>query len=145
MRPALVALGIVSLMAGASIAVCAPGSNETSNVEVVQGMLTSLEATDPSPTAIAALFSQDCYVSWSEKDTPAVGNAAAIEKLQSLFSKGERYKIIVHHWFAEGPVVVTSRDDITFIAGKAATPFHVVGVFVLRNGKIARWEDYENK
>jgi limonene-1,2-epoxide hydrolase len=145
MRAAFIALGIVGLLASSSTALPALGANETNNVAVVQRMLTALEATDPNPSALADLFSDDCYIRWSEKDTPATGKTAAIAKLASLFSKNHRYKIVVHQWFAKGPIVVTSRDDITLSNGKAAAPFHVVGVFVVENGKIARWDDYEDR
>ena len=145
MRVVWVALGVLGLLASASTALPEPASNETNNVAIVQRLLTSLEASDPSANAMIGLFSEDCYIRWSENDTPATGRTAAIAKLTSLFAKDHRYKIIVHQWFAKGPIVVTSRDDITLSNGKAAAPFHVVGVFVVKNGKIARWDDYEDK
>ncbi len=145
MRAALIALGVAGLLVSSSSALSALGASESNNVAVVQRMLTSLEAADPSPSALLELFSDDCYIRWSEKDTPATGKPAALAKLTSLFSKNHRYKIVVHQWFAKGPIVVTSRDDITLSNGKAAAPFHVVGVFVVENGKIAKWDDYEDK
>lgn len=144
MRVAL-ALGVLGLLASVSTALPEAASNETNNVATVQRLLTSLEAADPSPSAIIGLFSEDCYIRWSETDTPATGRTAAIAKLTSLFAENHRYKIIVHQWFAKGPIVVTSRDDTMLSNGKAAAPFHVVGVFVVENGKIARWDDYEDK
>lgn len=145
MRVARAALGVLGLLAVVSTALPQSASNETNNVAVVQQLLTSLEASDPSPTAMVGLFSNDCYIRWSETDTPATGRPAAIAKLTSLFAKHHRYKIVVHQWFAKGPIVVTSRDDIMLSDGKAAAPFRVVGVFVVENGKIARWDDYEDK
>jgi limonene-1,2-epoxide hydrolase len=44
--------------------------------------------------------------------------------------------------FARGPVVVNSRIDSTLKGTHATHPTSVVGVFVVKNGKIKEWSDY---
>jgi limonene-1,2-epoxide hydrolase len=120
-------------------------AKEAANIALVHRMLNELERDSPSSASVAAFFSDDCYIRWSEKDTPAQGKEAALKKLATLFPPNTKYRIVIHQTFAKGPVVMNSRDDIQITAGKEAHPFHVVGLFVVKDGKITTWSDYEDK
>ena len=48
---------------------------------------------------------------------------------------------VVHHQAANGDVVLNERTDSFEVAGKR-WDVPVCGVFVIRDGKIARWSDY---
>ena len=46
---------------------------------------------------------------------------------------------------AHGPVVLNKRIDTLKTQGKPEQVFPVVGVFVVKNGKIEEWADYLDK
>ena len=47
----------------------------------------------------------------------------------------------IHHIAGNGNVVLTERTDRFLLAGKRIV-IRVMGVFVIRDGKIAEWRDY---
>ncbi len=61
---------------------------------------------------------------------------------RSFLANGERYDLKILETFARGPVVVNSRTDSTLKGTRSTNPTPVVGVFILRDGKIREWSDY---
>jgi limonene-1,2-epoxide hydrolase len=47
----------------------------------------------------------------------------------------------IHHIAADGPIVLTERTDRFVLAGQPIV-IRVMGVFEIRDGKIAVWRDY---
>ena len=47
----------------------------------------------------------------------------------------------IHHILASGNVVMTERTDRFLLGGKRIS-IRVMGIFVLKHGKIAEWRDY---
>jgi limonene-1,2-epoxide hydrolase len=43
---------------------------------------------------------------------------------------------------ATGPLVVTRRTDVVLVPGKPNAVYEIAGVFLVKNGKIREWVDY---
>jgi limonene-1,2-epoxide hydrolase len=78
---------------------------------------------------------------------PAVG-AAAVERIKSYVDRSSKIDFKILDSWARGPMVINERiDSFTRPAAtqmeKDATPsYHLVGVFFIKDGKIAEWTDY---
>ena len=73
---------------------------------------------------------------------PAVtGRDAVKEQLEMLLAMGTDSEWKVLRELADGNVVMNERMDSFVIDGKKAD-LPVMGVFVLRDGRIAEWRDY---
>ncbi len=118
---------------------------ETANVNVVQQLLAALQDPAPSADNIAALLTEDALVKWSSKDPGATGMAAVKPKLAGLFPAGRHYRIVTGESAVVGPMVIQRRTDIGVTNGVEGKPFKIVGVFVVRGGKIKVWTDYEDQ
>lgn len=73
---------------------------------------------------------------------PAVGKAAIGVLLDMILSQAADGVVFdIKHIVADGDVVLTERVD-TFTTGDKKIALDVMGVFELRDGKIAAWRDY---
>ena len=72
---------------------------------------------------------------------PCVGADASIAFIAGFFAMCESMTIEVTNIAADGDLVLTERID-TFKVGERVGPLPVMGVFELRDGKIAAWRDY---
>jgi limonene-1,2-epoxide hydrolase len=91
--------------------------------------------------ALRRFFTGDAV--YQNTGTPAaVGVAAIVENLAGQFAMfPDSYEYKVLNLAADGDVVLTERlDMIRTPSGVQGVP--VMGTFVLRDGKIARWTDY---
>jgi limonene-1,2-epoxide hydrolase len=70
---------------------------------------------------------------------PCVG-IAAFKAFVAGFPVSEA-QFEIHHIVAAGDVVMTERTDRFLLAGKPVV-IRVMGVFVLKQGKISEWRDY---
>ena len=120
----------------------APTATERANLQLVRQLLDALTVDSPDPRKIVAYLADDCDVRFSEKESPAVGKAAALDKIKGIFPPGRKYKVEIFGVFNKGPIVVTSRSDYPITGGKVGKPFDVVGVFVVEKGKVKSWNDY---
>jgi limonene-1,2-epoxide hydrolase len=95
----------------------------------------------PSAQELGAFFTEDAV--YHNIPMAPVNGRAAIEKVLGgmaaggMKSKGWEIK----HQVANGDVVMNERVDRFENAGKEMS-IPVVGVFVVKNGKIAEWRDY---
>ncbi|HEV8297129.1 MAG TPA: limonene-1,2-epoxide hydrolase family protein [Acidimicrobiales bacterium] len=72
---------------------------------------------------------------------PAVGKPAIRQFLDGMNGMISAIRFEVHRQIADGSVVMNERTDhITM--GDRAVALPVVGVFEIRDGKIAAWRDY---
>jgi limonene-1,2-epoxide hydrolase len=73
----------------------------------------------------------------------SVGAEATLANLAGQFSMfPDSYEYRVKNIVAEGDVVMTERQDMIKGPDGSLHPVPVMGTFVVRNGKIARWTDY---
>lgn len=71
---------------------------------------------------------------------PAVG-AAAVERIKSYVERSSKIEFKVLDSWARGPMVINERID-SFTRPDASPAYHLVGVFFIKDGKIAEWTDY---
>ena len=78
-----------------------------------------------------------------EEDKPAiVGPAAVAAAFKGFMGPGVTLSVKILTSKSNGPVVVNTRVDTMKTAGKPDQAFKVVGVFVVKKGKIKEWTDY---
>jgi limonene-1,2-epoxide hydrolase len=80
------------------------------------------------------------------EDQPAVvGRKAIADVFKSFMTTGVTLTIETLETTVHGPVVMNKRIDTMKTAGKPDEVFPVVGVFVVKKGKITEWTDYLDK
>lgn len=130
-----VALGLAS-PAGA-----ARSDGEKANVKVVNQFIKSWDNPDKAVT-----FLSDSASVRMEEDKPAiVGPTAVGAAFKGFMTPGTTLSVKILKTFVKGPVVMNSRIDTLKTKDKPDQSFPVVGVFVVKDGKIKEWTDYLDK
>ena len=120
-----------------------PGSIEKANIQLVKDFCKAWGDDPPDVDNMANKYlTDDCLVRFGDTIDPVTGHDAAIALFQTFLSNGERYDLKILETFARGPVVVNSRVDSTIKGTRTTHPTPVVGVFVVKDGKIKEWSDY---
>ena len=137
-------LSAMAVAASGEIPALADSSSvEKANTQVVKDFCQSWAENPPDPEKMVDQFmTDDCLVRFGDKVAPVSGKSAVVTLLGTFLTNGERYDLKILETFARGPVVVNSRIDSTLKGGRSTNPTPVVGVFVLRDGKIKEWSDY---
>ena len=91
-------------------------------------------------TKIASYMAPNCSYRITETAMPAVG-AAAVERIKSYVEQSSKIEFKILDSWARGPMVINERID-SFTRPNASPAYHLVGVFFIRDGKIAEWTDY---
>ena len=120
---------------------------EKANLKLVEGYLKASE--DPKAD-MAALIRQymapDARVRFSQDLPMLSGQDKIIEAMKGFSAKGERYEMKIVRSLVKGPMVVNDRLDSTFYPdGRKVGPAPVVGVFLIKDGKIQEWFDFVAK
>lgn len=129
-------------------AITLPAPADTSTLEKTNSQLVKDFCAawgDDSPDAekiVNQFMADDCVVRFGESVAPVSGHPAVISLFNTFLGNGERYELRILETFARGPVVVNSRVDSTIKDSRKANPTKVVGVFVIKDGKIKEWSDY---
>src|SRR5262249_53548888 len=114
---------------------------DSANVKVVKNFIGAWS--DPTK---AAEYLSDKAVLRMEEDKPAItGKQPFIDAWKAFQQTGAGVSVKFVDTYARGPVVVTNRVDTIKSKDKPDQPFPVVGVFVVKDGKIVEWTDYLNK
>ncbi len=92
------------------------------------------------PEEFASFFTDDA-VWWNSPWQPVRGRLAIRETLRRGAQRMTALPWEIRHIVADGNVVMTERVD-NFMAGKNRISVPCMGVFELRDGKIAAWRDY---
>ena len=120
-----------------------PGSIEKANVQLVKDFCKAWGDDPPdADDMVNKYLSDDCVVRFGDTIEPVTGHDAATALFQTFLSNGERYDLKILETFSRGPVVVNSRIDSTIKGKRTTHPTSVVGVFVVKDGKIKEWSDY---
>ena len=88
----------------------------------------------------ASYFCEDA-VWWNSPWKPVKGRDAIRETLHKGAQKMKAMPWEIRHIAAEGDVVMTERVD-HFLVGEKQVSVPCMGIFELREGKIAAWRDY---
>lgn len=91
-------------------------------------------------TSSADHFTEDA-IWWNSPWQPVRGRAAIRETLRRGAERMTALPWEIRHIVADGDVVMTERVDY-FLVGDNRIRVPCMGVFELRNGKIAAWRDY---
>ena len=137
------ALPSSGMPAGNAPSASSPGSIEKANIQLVKDFCKSWNDDPPdADDMVGKYMTDDCLVRFGETIEPVTGHDAAIALFQTFLSNGERYDLKILETFARGPVVVNSRIDSTVKGKRVTHPTSVVGVFVIKDGKIKEWSDF---
>jgi limonene-1,2-epoxide hydrolase len=135
-------LGVLMLGAFAEKAAAAPAKMtppEQANIKVVNAFL---DATKPKDIAKALEFmTPDCSYRMTETTPAAKGYDAITARLKDFVDNADKINFEIFATYALGPIVINHRLD-TFTSKTHPLLFEGVGVFFLKNGKIAEWTDY---
>ena len=110
---------------------------EKANIALIRRFLDACVRADPDE--FAGYFTEDA-VWWNSPWPPCKGRDVIRETLR----RGAQQSALpgeVIHIVADGDVVMTERVD-RFLVGGARVSVPCMGIFELRDGKIAAWRDY---
>jgi limonene-1,2-epoxide hydrolase len=140
---ALAALSLSTGLAQAAESGAPETDGEKANLALVKDFIGTWTIKDFDIDKMSQKFlADDSKVRMIETMPFASGPAAAATIFKSYMSSGERIDVKFLSTYAKGPIVVTHRIDTVMIPGKPDQPFHVVGVFFVKDGKIKEWTDY---
>jgi limonene-1,2-epoxide hydrolase len=113
---------------------------EKANVKVVNDMCAAWVA--PLDLAkVGGFLAEDCVYRATET-TPAVkGRQAIMEGLKKMLGSPDKVEFEIVQTFARGPMVVNERFDRFTMPGRSIN-WHGIGVFFVKDGKIAEWSDF---
>jgi limonene-1,2-epoxide hydrolase len=90
---------------------------------------------------IMSFFTDDAVYENVPIDPPNKGPEAIRKTIEGFIGMAEKIEFVVHHQAANGNIVLNERTD-RFLMGDKWAEGRVMGVFELRDGKIAAWRDY---
>jgi limonene-1,2-epoxide hydrolase len=138
-RSAFAATGL-----GLATIACMPGradaaewtASEKANVQVVSDFCAAWPSHDIDK--IMSFFAENGAYRMVETQEPNKGKQAVMDRIKSFLASVQSFEVL--ETFAKGPMVFNERHD--HFAGGALKMWHGVGVFFLKDGKIAEWYDY---
>ena len=141
-RRTVFAAGALGAVAVAGLSGTAQAAEESAgakaNIKIVEDFIKAWNEPDKS----VAYLADDASVRMVEDQPPVVGPAAVNAAFKGFMGHGETIDVKILKIFAEGPVVTNIREDTLKTPGKPDQKFKVVGVFVVKKGKIKEWTDY---
>lgn len=130
-------LGLAALtLTGRTAAAAEPTAQEKANVEVVRDFCAAWPSHDLD--RILAFFTEAGAYRMTETMEPAKGRDALASRIRTIIDNVQQFEIL--DTWARGPMVVNERIDR--FANFQLKSWHGVGVFFLRDGRIAEWYDY---
>ena len=143
LRRHFAAAALVSLfMLGLATPVMADGNaTEKANVKVVNEFIAAWSTPDKAATFLAP----EASVRMVEDQPAIVGQKAVADAFKGFMTPGVTLTVKTLRTTVHGPVVMNKRIDTMKTAGKPDQVFPVVGVFIVKNGKITEWTDYLDK
>jgi|JI10StandDraft_1071094.scaffolds.fasta_scaffold345925_2 limonene-1,2-epoxide hydrolase len=142
-RMGLVALLLLAnlLIGCASSPDAAPSSAEQANVKVVDDFIAAWD----DPDRAVGYLAPQAAIRMIEDQPPIVGPAAIAEAFKGFMTPGVTLTVETLETTVHGPIVMNKRIDTLKTEGKPDQVFPVVGVFLVKNGKILEWTDYLDK
>jgi limonene-1,2-epoxide hydrolase len=119
----------------------APTAAEKANLDVVDQFCKawSMRPADAAREKLLNLMTSDC--AWKIRTRPALVGREAVGGLMKTALSTTRFDMNVFDTFVRGDFVVNSRIDSNVYPDGSPTdaPYHIVGVFIMKQGKIAEW------
>jgi limonene-1,2-epoxide hydrolase len=144
-RAAVVAIVILSAILAIGCASTptadGPAPAQQANIQVVNDFIAAWS----DPDEAVAYLAPQASVRMMEDQPPIVGQAAIAAAFKSFMAPGVSLSVETLSTTAHGPVVMNKRIDVLKTEGKPDQVFPVVGVFLVKNGKIVEWTDYLEK
>jgi limonene-1,2-epoxide hydrolase len=125
-----------ALPRGASAA--EPTAEEKANLALVTAFCASFA--DRDMTKIVPLLSDNVVYRITETAAPLSGKDA-IDRIRTYVERSTKIEFKILESWAKGSIVVNERID-SFEPAPPRSPFHLTGVFFVKDGKIAEWTDY---
>ena len=129
---ALVTLGFATRI------MAAESATEKANVKVVNDFIAAWS----NPDKAVVYLAPEAVVRMIEDQPAVVGQKAIGDAFKSFMTPGVALTVETLATTVHGPVVMNKRIDTMKTADKPDQVFPVVGVFVVKNGKITEWVDY---
>jgi limonene-1,2-epoxide hydrolase len=108
------------------------------NLAVVRRFIDACVRAEPED--FASYFTEDATW-WNAPWQPVKGREAIRETLRRGASRMKALPWEIQHILADGDIVVAERVD-HFLVGERHVSVPCIGIFELRQGKIAAWRDY---
>lgn len=150
-RPAACLEAAVLLFTAALLQACAssppptsaaaPSPAEAANVAVVDAFIAAWDDPDRAVEYLAS----DASIRMIEDQPPIVGKTAIAEAFKGFMTPGVTLTVETLQTTVHGPIVMNKRIDTMKTEGQPDQVFPVVGVFLVKNGKITEWTDYLDK
>ena len=115
-----------------------PTAVEKANLELVTRFCESFATRDMAK--IGAFLSAD-FVYRLTDTVPAVKGADALARIRSYVERSTSIEFKILDSWVRGSVVVNERID-AFSRAEGTVAYHLTGVFLVKDGKIAEWADY---
>lgn len=138
---ALLALGLTLGLANRAGADVAGNKTERANVKVVDDFIAAWS----DPDKAVGFLAPEASVRMEENKPAIVGQKAVADAFKGFMKPGVTIHVKTLRTTVHGPVVLNKRIDTMKTAGQPDQVFPVVGVFVVKNGKIVEWTDYLDK
>ena len=107
------------------------------NTEVVEDFFAAMAIADV-PTGSALLAPE---IEWLNTGLPTVRGRGVFRILKALPKMAFDFDFVMHAIDEDGETVHTQRTDV-LRWGPLSSSFHVAGDFVVRDGRIHRWDDH---
>ena len=126
------------------------GEREQANVAIVRGFIETMGKLDPE-IRYHRYMADNCRIRWEsasdsqvqwEESKVIVGPAAAAAGARKYVDLDLIYEPKIEDIYATGPVVVARRTDTLIKPGAPERKATAIGVFIVKDGKIAEWVDY---
>jgi len=141
-RTAFVA-GALGAVAAATLGKTAVAADEKkSDVKANEKVVNDFIAAWNDPDKAVTFLADNCSVRMEEDKPAVVGPANVAAAFKGFMGHGEKLDVKILKTYAEGPVVTNERIDTLTVPGQKPQAFPVVGVFVVKKGKITEWTDY---
>jgi limonene-1,2-epoxide hydrolase len=114
--------------------------SERANVQLVNDMCAAWVA-PLDFDRIGRFLAGDCVFRASETSAPVKGREAIVAALTKMLGSAQKAQFEIVQTFARGPIVSNERFD-RFTLGERSINWNGVGVFYVKDGKIAEWSDY---
>ena len=131
---------VATVLLPTRVGAVAPTAAEQANIEVVNAMC----ATWVAPvdfTTLGSFLADDCVYRATETAPPVTGRGAIVEFLQGFAGQASFVEFEIVETFARGSIVMNDRFD-RFTLPARQFEWHGVGVFYIKDGKIAEWSDF---
>ena len=129
------------LVACATSPDAAPSAAEQANVQVVDAFIAAWD----DPDRAVGYLAPQASVRMIEDQPPIIGQEAIAAAFKGFMSPGVTLTVETLETTVHGPIVMNKRIDTLKTEGKPDQVFPVVGVFLVKDGKITEWTDYLEK